>query len=129
MTRVTKVIYLPYNATDTAQATISIPFNVKSVKVKKIVYSANASYTSYFYQVLTSNMFNRDEPLGIVFVGTAAGMQLTSNTEVVKEFSTPVNISGTYSFNLVNVDGTSGGSQYSDYCVLILEFLSATDDD
>ena len=116
--------------TNSTQATISIPFNVKTIKVKQILYSSNSLYTLYFYQVLTSNLFNSDEPLGLVLVGLAdAGSQLTSNSEIVKEFVTPVNISGTYTFNLSLVDGSAGGSLLQDYCVLLLEFNSDSNDE
>ena len=130
MPRVTKAINLTFDDITTS-ANISIPFDVRYINFKNILYwpdsGAAVAQTNSVY--ITSSL-TEDSPIGVVSFNTTSAISTLQT--IVYELRTPVNINGRYSFTLRNSKGvlqniSTAGIGGPDYCTIIAEFISADD--
>jgi hypothetical protein len=117
--KTTRAIYLDFNNTPTSKAFINIPFAVKRLRVKNIVYLPAAAATAY--QLLFCSI-SPNEPLGFVYQSDDLTVNTYSNIEI--EFNNPIAISNEYIFQLKNLNGTIGSATGDDDCSIVMEFLS-----
>jgi hypothetical protein len=121
--KITKSVFLSFANTNSATASISVPFKVSKIHCKGIGYTPGTQPAggAAVYGVISSDLVD-NQPLGLFFndstysYATAKDMDLT--------LYTPRSINGTYTFYLQGKTGavysTVGGG--TDNVILILEF-------
>ena len=119
--KVNKAIFLNFNTTSKSTASINVNFPVKSIHIKSASYSADVPITanSQGYITLTSDLTDW-EPLALMFLDS----QYSSNLFCDVSFQPykPKTIGGTYTFKLLQPNGTPFETNTDDYVSLILEF-------
>lgn len=117
----TKAIYLLFSdGNGSSSASIIVPFPVKYINIKGISYNTDSSPTvGSEYSVLETSLTNYS-PLGVVYRDSS---KFSSSFGASYEYPQPTIISGTYTFQLKNLQG---GNQVEnsndDTCVVIAEF-------
>jgi hypothetical protein len=121
--RITKSIFLSFAGTNSATASIQVPFKVKRIHVKGIGYvpQNQPAAGAAVYGVLSSDLVD-NQSLGLFY--NDATYSYTTNQDVELTLYTPRAIAGTYTFYAQNQLGdpyapTGGGT---DNCIIILEF-------
>lgn len=118
----TQIIYLTFTAgTSSTTASISVPFQVKSIHTKGLSLSTgNAALTTGEYVTITSDLVN-NSPLGSTFnISTYSAGTIQ---DIENQFWNPQVVQGIYTFTMKK----SNGSLYSastgdDTVAMILEF-------
>lgn len=119
--RLQKAITLNFNNTQSTTALVQVPFQVGKFHVHNIAYN-NEKVTGsnrHQYGVLSSNMGNVNQPLGIFYNDRSQPISTHSDNSFT--FSSPVNINSFYSFDL-SIPTWDGGD---DEVLLLIEFTSA----
>lgn len=118
----TKVIPLRFVNTSIAQAAINVPFRVKEITTKTIVYEDDTDPVALAqYGVVVSNLV-QDQPLG-VFMSDYRYASYSGSDAVVYKNRNPIDVAGTYTFYLKNIDNTTFTLTGS--MMIILEFVEA----
>ena len=120
-----KAIFMTFNATEsTAQATINIPFMVKTIHVKSSAYitSAPPAVGDAIYAFVVSDL-TQNSPLCIIYQDST--YPYATSNDIEYEFTNAQPINGTFTFQLIDflgepLDATAGGDSLG----LILEFNS-----
>lgn len=121
--KTTKVLYLEFNNSSTATANIFIPYAVKHIHVRSIVYQrAGVAVGAAEYGVLLSSLISND-PLGVFFNdSTYAGF----GNYTMYEYKTPTMINGLYTFTMYDASGVlMTPVNNPDYIMVLLEFEDA----
>ena len=115
-----KAIYMTFQGgVSTSTANIHVPINVKKISVKSLTYVASTEGFS-FYGFLMSDLV-QNGPLGIIYQDSDKPFSQPSNIEYI--FKIPQPIEGTYTFRLMNFDGTAMlATPGDDNIGMILEF-------
>ncbi len=115
-----KVIVVPLDSNGLGTVNISVPFQVKHIKVVNVGYqSINAVQVgNYLISSLVEGniltMLYRDDSL--------APISYNQNSNYI--FRSPVNISSQYTFQLYNFDGTLASNTGNEFICLQLEFYN-----
>lgn len=119
--KVNKAIYLSFNTTSKATASINVNFPVKSIHIKSATYNAEVPVpvNSQGYVMLTSDLTN-GEPLASVYNDTA--FSANQFCDVSFQPYKPITVNGTYNFYLQSPSGAEYTTDGNDYITLILEF-------
>lgn len=116
--KVVKLIELTYQNTQNTTAFVNVPFEVSKAIVRQISYynGDNATPHDQRFVVITSDITDQNQPLGIVFNDRDQGLVSNPNTEF--QFLNPRNITGEYSFRINRPTVHSG----TDTVQLLIEF-------
>ena len=123
--KITKAIFLSFSGTNSTASNISVPFQVKTIHVKGIGYTSDnqPAAGAAIYGVITTDLTDW-QPLGIFYNDVT--YSYATNKDIELTLYSPRTISGSYTFTLLNEDGTSytpvGGG--TDKVTIILEFNS-----
>lgn len=124
--KITKFIPLVFAGSPNTTARISIPFRVKTIHVKSMSYVAATDGVNNYVCVM-SDLFPGNSPFGIVNQDTTYSSGSIQDIEL--QFANPIDINATYTFNIINMDGstgaTSNGGINTDWIGMIVEFNSA----
>ena len=117
---ITKIIPLRFVNTTTSQVNISVPFRVKEIRTKSIVYKDDIDpVLAPTYGVIASSLVG-NQPLG-VFMNDYRFASYSNNDEIVYKFRNPIDIVGSYTFNYELISGVAmTGSM-----IILLEFTEA----
>lgn len=119
---ITKIIPLRFVNTSTAEAFISVPFRVKEIITKTIIYEDDTEPpANSLYGVVVSNLV-REQPLG-VFMNDIRYASYSGSENIIYKSQNPIDVAGTYTFNLKTIDNTTFALTGS--MMLILEFVEA----
>jgi hypothetical protein len=119
---ITKIVPLRFVNTSIAQANISVPFRVKEIVTKTIIYEDDADPVPLpQYGLVVSNLV-REQPLG-VFMSDYRFASYSGSDNIVYKSQNPIDIAGSYTFNLKSIDNTT--FTLSGSMVIILEFTEA----
>jgi len=119
---ITKIVPLRFVNTSIAQANISVPFRVKEIVTKTIIYKDDADPVPLpQYGLVVSNLV-REQPLG-VFMSDYRFASYSGSDNIVYKSQNPIDIAGSYTFNLKSIDNTT--FTLSGSMVIILEFTEA----
>jgi hypothetical protein len=128
--RITKSIFLSFANTNSATASISVPFKVSRIHVKGIGYTSGdqPAAGAAIYGVITSDLVD-NQPLGLFYNDVT--YSYATNKDLELSLYTPKDISGSYTFYLQNENGapytpTGAGT---DKVTIILEFNSYEESD
>jgi hypothetical protein len=121
--KITKAIFLSFSGTNSTASNISVPFQVKTIHVKGIGYTPEnqPAAGSAIYATIISDLTDY-QPLGLVF--TDVTYSYATNKDISLTLYSPRTISGSYTFTLLNENGSSYTPTGSgtDKCTIILEF-------
>lgn len=119
---ITKIIPLRFVNTSKAEAFISVPFRVKEIITKTIIYEDDTEPpANSLYGVVVSNLV-REQPLG-VFMNDIRYASYSGSENIIYKSQNPIDVAGTYTFNLKTIDNTTFTLTGS--MMLILEFTEA----
>jgi len=116
---ITKAVNVLFSTSPYGRASINIPFPVKHINVKNIIYKA--AVPAEAYQLLFSSL-SPDQPLGFVY--QSDDLPINTFSQISIYFNTPTTISNDYSFELRNLDNSIGSATGDDVCSIIMEFCS-----
>jgi hypothetical protein len=116
--KVVKLITLTYANTQQTTSYINVPFEVSKAIVRQISYvnGDNSSGHSAEYVIITSDMVEQNQPLGMVYNDRDQGSM--SFPQTTYEFLNPRNITGEYTFSINKPTVHSG----TDTVQLLIEF-------
>ena len=118
----TKVIPLRFVNTSIVQASINIPFRVKEIVTKTIIYEDDTDPVLLpRYGLVVSNLV-QEQPLG-VFMSDYRYASYSGSDAVVYKYRNPIDITGSYTFYLKDIDNTT--LPLTGSMMIILEFIEA----
>lgn len=116
----TKVVPLRFVNTSKASAFISVPFRVSMISTKTIIYEDDTDPVALSqYGLITSPSLVKNQPLG-VFMSDYRYASYSGADNIIYKSQNPLDITGTYEFELKTIDNTSFTLTGS--LMLILEF-------
>lgn len=122
--KITKFINLSFVAKSTTTASVYIPFKVKKIHVKSFGYVAGTNGTTNYVCLVSDLCETPNSPLCIMNQDTTYSSGTICDVEL--EFKNPRSIQGTYSFQILKMDGspasTSNAGAATDTVGIVLEF-------
>lgn len=117
---ITKIVPLRFDNTRTTESTIQVPFRVKEIITKTIVYRDDTDpVATPTYGTVESSLVS-NQPLG-VFMTDYRYASYSGSENIVYKFQNPIDIVGTYTFFYETFnDTTLTGSM-----LIVLEFVEA----
>lgn len=117
---ITKIIPLRFNNTRTTESNILVPFRVKEIITKTIIYRDDTDpVVAPTYGTVESSLVS-NQPLG-VFMTDYRYASYSGSENIVYKFQNPIDITGTYTFFYETLsDTTLTGSM-----LIVLEFVEA----